>query len=86
MPTKRTGKPAPKAQRNFTDADSRIMVRGGTFLQAYNGQIAVDGESQVIVAQALTNQAPDQQHLIPMIKRVECNVGRLPEVLTADAG
>lgn len=62
------------------------MVRGGTFLQAYNGQIAVDGESQVIVAQALTNQAPDQQHLIPMIKRVECNVGRLPEVLTADAG
>lgn len=80
------GKPAPKAQRNFTDADSRIMKRGDSFLQGYNAQVAVDGHSQVIVAQALTNQPADQQHLIAMIRRVECNVGRLPQVLTADGG
>lgn len=30
------GKPKPKAQRNFTDPDSRIMERGGAFLQGYN--------------------------------------------------
>ena len=35
------------------------MERGGEFVQAYNGQIAVDGESQIIVAHGLSNQAPD---------------------------
>ena len=34
--------PDAKKQRNFTDPDSRIMVSGGTFLQAYNCQAAVD--------------------------------------------
>ncbi len=29
-------------QRNFTDPDSRIMVKGGEFLQGYNAQAAVD--------------------------------------------
>ena len=34
----------PKAQRNFTDPDSRIMKDGTTkaFEQAFNGQVAVD--------------------------------------------
>ncbi len=81
-----SGKPAAKAQRNFTDADSRIMKRGGSYLQGYNGQLAVDAQSQVIVVQALTNQAADQRHLIPMVKRLECIAGGLPQVLTADAG
>jgi hypothetical protein len=80
------GRPAPKAQRNFTDADSRIMKRDGGFLQGYNAQIAVDGDYQVIVAQALTNQAADQPHLIAMIERVKATSGELPEVGTADAG
>ncbi len=80
------GRPAPKAQRNFTDPDSRIMKRDGGFLQGYNAQIAVDGDYQVIVAQALTNQAADQPHLIAMIERVKATSGELPEVGTADAG
>ena len=80
------GRPAPKAQRNFTDADSRIMKRDGGFLQGYNVQIAVDGDYQVIVAQALSNHAADQPHLIAMIERVKATSGELPEVGTADAG
>lgn len=80
------GRPAPKAQRNFTDADSRIMKRDGGYLQGYNAQIAVDGDYQVIVAQALTNHAADQPHLIAMIEQVKATSGRLPEVGTADAG
>jgi hypothetical protein len=43
--------PEPKAQRNFTDPESRIMPDGshkGSFVQGYNAQIAVDGKAQVI--------------------------------------
>jgi hypothetical protein len=35
------GEPTDKAQRNFTDPDSCIMVRNGVFLQAYNAYRAV---------------------------------------------
>ena len=48
------GTPKDKAQRNFTDGDSRIMIRNGAFLQAYNAQ-AVVSEDQVVVAHGLTN-------------------------------
>jgi len=86
VPTTRDGSPAPKAQRNFTDPDSRIMKRDGAFLQGYNCQIAVDGEHQIIVAEGVSNQAPDQEYLIPMLGRVKQNTGRQPGCLTADAG
>jgi transposase len=80
------GNPKPKAQRNFTDPDSRIMKAGGDYVQGYNAQAAVSEGHQVIVAQAVTNQPPDVEHLKPMVNEVEKNCGRLPEVLTADAG
>ena len=86
VPTTKAGTPTPKAQRNFTDADSRIMVKDGAFVQAYNAQTAVDAESQVIVGEAVTNQAPDCEHLPPMIDRVAANCGQKPAVISADAG
>ena len=49
--TETDGTPKPKAQRNFTDPDSRIMEKGGEFLQGYNCQLLVDGAHQIIVAQ-----------------------------------
>jgi transposase/IS5 family transposase len=79
------GAPAPKAQRNFTDADSRIMVRNGAFLQAFNAHLVVN-EDQVIVAHAVTNQAPDVEHLVPMLEQVEDNCGVRPVALSADSG
>lgn len=53
--------PEPRAQRNFTDSDSRIMKRGATkeFVQAYNAQVAVDSQAQVIVA-AVTQETNDK--------------------------
>ncbi|MGH7342027.1 MAG: transposase, partial [Candidatus Rokuibacteriota bacterium] len=86
VPAKPDGTPKPDAQRNFTDADSRIMVKGGAFVQAYNAQVVVDGAAQVIVAQAVTNQPPDPEHLEPMLERVIENVGRAPERMSADTG
>lgn len=80
------GNPDPKAQRNFTDPDSRIMKRGNEYLQGYNCQAVVDEHSQVIVAQALTNQPPDPEHLIPMMLLVAMENGVLPQKLSADNG
>lgn len=86
VPTTPDGTPTPKAQRNFTDADSRIMVHDGSFMQAYNAQIAVDDAHQIIVAEALTNQPPDVEHLVPLIHRTVVNCDGIPERVTADAG
>ena len=45
--------PDPKAQKNFTDPESRIMKTKDGFIQGYNAQAAVDAEAQVIVAHGL---------------------------------
>jgi transposase len=80
--------PKPKTQRNLTDPDSRIMknVITGSWEQAYNAQIAVDGESGIIVAARVVQQTNDQEQLVPGLKEVEKNVGRMPKRATADAG
>lgn len=79
--------PDPKAQSNFTDPESRIM-RGGdkAFVQAYNAQLAVDTESQVIVAADLTNCAADTQHLPGLVEQAIDNCGAAPKQASADAG
>ncbi len=79
--------PDPKAQRNFTDPQSRIMKNSDkAYVQAYNGQAAVDGKGQIIVGCDLTNQAADAPHLDAMLDEVEANTGRLPEQWSSDAG
>src|SRR5262249_15000689 len=47
--------PTEGAKRNLTDSDSRMLKTSHGFIQGYNGQAAVDAESQVIVAQTLSN-------------------------------
>ena len=88
VPDVATAKPVPQAQRNFTDADSRIMRDGATksFVQGYNAQAVVDAQSQIIVAAALTQEANDKQQLVPMLAQVQQNLGRLPAIATADSG
>ena len=80
------GTPHDKAQRNFTDPDSRIMMSKGAFVQGYNCQAAVDDAAQIIVAADVTNQCPDSGNLVPMVKQVVDNLGGAPEAVTADAG
>lgn len=79
-------KPEPKAQRNFTDPESRIMKGGDGFVQAYNCQAAVDDFNQVIVAADVTDQATDMHQLTPMVQAIEKNAGRQAQELSADAG
>lgn len=79
-------RPADKAQRNFTDPESRIMKTNDGFIQGYNAQAAVDAEAQVIVAHDLSNAATDQKQLAPMVGAIRSNLGRNPDELSADAG
>jgi len=81
------GAPSPKAQRNFTDPDSRIMKNADkAFVQAYNAQVAVEGSHQIIVACAATNQAADAPHALPMMEAVVANTGQRPRRVLGDAG
>lgn len=87
IPRKKDGKPTDKAQRNFTDPESRIMKSSADgFVQGYNCQAMADDKAQVIVAQGVTNQPPDCQHLRPLLDQVEENLGELPRELSGDNG
>ncbi len=78
--------PADKAQRNFTDPDSRLLKTKDGFIQGYNAQAAVDAERQIIVAHGLTNSSSDQGQLVPMVEAIEAQAGAPPDELSADAG
>ena len=82
------GVPGDKAQRNFTDPESRIMPGPGgrDFQQSYNCQAVVDHEHQVIVAARATNQASDKQQAVTMVEEAIANLGRVPKEVSADAG
>jgi len=80
------GSPEGKAQRNFTDPESRIMKSGKDYVQGYNAQIVVDEAEQIIVSTGVTNQAPDAQHLPAMVAAVEENLGARPVQTLGDAG
>ncbi len=86
VPFDKHGSPTPKAQRNFTDPDSRIMKDKAGYVQGYNAQVIADSESQIIVAQDVTNQSPDSQHFIPLVEQMRTNCGADPWRLSADAG
>jgi hypothetical protein len=75
LPSNAQGKPSPKAQRNFTDPDSHVMKCGNGYIQGYNAQAAVDSKHQVIVAIGVSNQAPDVEHLVPMLQRIAASTG-----------
>src|SRR5664280_1411367 len=79
--------PEPKAQRNFTDPDSRIMLsKPDGFIYGYNAGAVVDEAHQIIVATALTTDATDSRSLPDLVDQVEANTGRRPKRLLADAG
>ncbi len=80
------GVPPDDAQDNFTDPESRIMKASHGFDQCYNGQIAVDETTQLIVATGLTNCAADNAELLPLINRVQATLGGAPPEVLADAG
>ncbi len=79
--------PEAKEQYNFTDPESRIMKSSSEgFVQAYNAQIAVEPELQLIVGQAVTQAANDKEQVEPMVQAVEAQSGQRPKQMLADNG
>ncbi|HMJ36725.1 MAG TPA: transposase, partial [Baekduia sp.] len=86
-------KPKPRAQRNFTDPESRIMKTGdGSFHQCFNAQAIVDSTAQVIVAAELSNISPDAGQLTAVLDDLAANLQAIEAevadeaVLLGDAG
>ncbi len=84
---------ADKEQRSFADTDARIMLmKRGEYDYAYNAQAAVDADSGVIVAAALSNVSPDVGHLPALAAELRAlrDIAELPEddltTVSADAG
>jgi len=80
------GVPEESAQDNFTDPQSRIMKTPGGYDQCYNPQLAVDGESYLIVGTGLTDNAADNGELLGLVERIESVNGLRPEQVLADSG
>ena len=84
-------KPEPKAQRNFTDPDSKIMKASNKgWDQCGNAQVLVD-ESQLIIAADVTPQANDVRQVAPLLDQMEANfqaaeITQRPKDFVADAG
>jgi len=90
---KKEGQPVEKAQPkakdqyNFTDPESRIMKSSSEgFVQAYNAQIVVEPELQLIVGQGVTQAGNDKEQVAPMMQTVEAQSGQRPEAVIADSG
>jgi transposase len=80
------GGPPARAQRNFTDPDSRMLKIRDGFVQGYNGQLAVDAAHQIITARRLTTNGSDQAGLAPLLDATTAALGRQPREISADAG
>ena len=76
-------------QINLTDDQSRIMkVAGGGFEQCYNGQIAVDMDSLLILKTITVQAGNDKQQVEPMLEQLRTlpvGLGQ-PVTLVADTG
>lgn len=78
-----------KDQINLTDEESRIMkVSGGGFEQCYNGQIAVDMDSLLIVTTDTVQACNDNHQVAPLLKQLKALPVELgqPVNLVADTG
>jgi transposase len=90
MPKVATKKPAAeqeKARVSTTDAEARVMKMGdGGFRPSYNGQFAVDTESQIVVGVEVSNSGSDQGQLVPMIEQLQKRYEVIPSESLVDGG
>jgi hypothetical protein len=83
--------PEKRAQRNFTDPESRMMKTNDGFHYAYNAQAVVDETSQVIIGTRVGTNAGDVDQLLSMIDLTKetlraAGIDDNPRLLLADAG
>jgi transposase len=70
-----------------TDPEARVMrMADGGYRPAYNGQLAADPRSQIIVGVDVTTQATDHGQIGPMVEQIERRYGHPPEAMLVDGG
>lgn len=80
--------PRKNDQVNLTDEESRIMPSSEGFVQAYNGQVAVDVDTMIIVESHISQAPNDKQEIDPTLAFLDTlpeKMGKI-DTLLADAG
>ena len=90
-PDATTAKPEPQPQPqprvSTTDADARVMkMADGGFRPAFNAQLAVDADTQLIAAVAISNSGSDMGQMSPMHQDIQQRYGLTPDHWLADGG
>lgn len=73
-------------QYNFSDPESRIMKGADGLVQAYNAQVAVEPDFQLIVGQQVTQEGNDKQQMKPMVEVIQEQSGQKPAEVVSDSG
>lgn len=68
-----------------TDEGARFLRKQGGFVLGYTAEVAVN-EDHLIVGQRVTQQAADNQSLLPMVEETERQSGQTVEKVLADSG
>lgn len=75
-----------KKQISFADYDANIMSKSGHVQYAYNAQISVDGDWQIIVGQHVSGLANDFGEVAQALDELEGSCGTLPQKMSLDNG
>ena len=77
----------PKKQVSFADHDARCFTkRGDGTRYVYNGQAAVDMDSQIIVANHIEDSVSNAHAAEQVLESIEQELGQVPGALVTDAG
>lgn len=80
-------KPPPEPRVSTTDPESRVMkMADGGFRPAFNAQLAVDTQTQLIAAVDVVNLGTDMGQMTPMHQSVQARYGIAPAHWLADGG
>jgi transposase len=73
---------------SITDPEARIMKQGvgQHYGLSYNVQLSTDAHAGVVVSAAVSQTAPDYEHLVPAVEQVVERLGARPKQMIVDAG
>ena len=80
-------KPEQQPRVSTTDTDARVMkMADGGFRPAFNAQLAVDANTQLIAAVAISNSGSDMGQMSPMHQDIQRRYDLTPDHWLADGG
>lgn len=75
------------ARASTTDPDARVMKHGdGGYRPSFNGQLAADTKSQIVVGVHIDNRGNDFRRLGPMLEQIKSRYGKRPREALVDGG